>query len=57
VSLAFTATGKADLVATMSSFRTPFNLLVGSSLLVREGTPVPTGRLDAVIHVKAHAGI
>jgi hypothetical protein len=56
-SLAFTATGKADLVTTMSSFRTPFNILIGSALLVREGTPVPTGKLDAVIHVKAHAGI
>jgi hypothetical protein len=56
-SLAFTATGKADLVTTMSSFRTPFNILVGSELLVREGTPVPTGKLDAIIHVRAHAGI
>ncbi|MBX3161298.1 MAG: hypothetical protein KF773_35375 [Deltaproteobacteria bacterium] len=56
-SLAFTPTGKADLVATMSSFKVPFNLLIGASLLVREGTPVPSGRLDATIHVKAHAGI
>ncbi len=53
----FTATGKADLVATMSTYKTPFNVLVGATLFVRAGQPVPTGKLDAVVRIKAHAGL
>lgn len=56
-SLAFTATGKADLVATMSTFKTPFNVIVGSSITIGQGQSVPQGRLDAVVHIKAHAGL
>lgn len=55
--LAFTATGKADLVAMMSTFKTPFNVIVGSTLVVRQGQSVPQGRLVAVVHIKAHAGL
>ena len=51
------ATGKADLVNIMSTFKTPFNVLVGSTLVVTMGTPVPAGKLDAVVHIKAHAGL
>jgi hypothetical protein len=53
----FTPTGKADLVNIMSTFKTPFNVLVGSSLLVQAGQPVPAGKLDAVVHIKGHAGL
>jgi hypothetical protein len=53
----FTATGRADLVNLMSSFKTPFNVLIGSSLLMTVNDPVPTGKLDAVIHIKGHAGL
>jgi hypothetical protein len=53
----FTPTGKADLVNIMSTFKTPFNVLVGSSLLVHSGQPVPAGKLDAVVHIKGHAGL
>lgn len=53
----FTATGKADLINIMSSFKTPFNVLVGSSILLTSGEPVPMGKLDAVVHIKAHAGL
>ena len=53
----FTPTGKADLVATMNTFKTPFNVLVGSTLFVRAGQPVPMGKLDAVIRIKGHAGL
>jgi len=53
----FTPTGKADLVNIMSTFKTPFNVLVGSSLVVKSGQPVPTGKLDAVVHIKGHAGL
>jgi hypothetical protein len=53
----FTSTGRADLVMLMNAFKTPFNVLVGSSLLVTASDPVPTGKLDAVIHIKGHAGL
>ena len=53
----FTAAGKAKLVDIMASFKSPFNILVGSKLTVTSTTPVPTGRLDAVIKIKGHAGL
>jgi hypothetical protein len=56
-SFTFSATGRAELVNLMSAFKTPFNVLVGSSLLVTANQPVPTGKLDAVIHIKGHAGL
>jgi hypothetical protein len=55
--IAFTATGKADLIAAMSTFKTPFNVIVGSTITVSQGQSVPQGRLDAVVHIKAHAGL
>ena len=55
--LKFTATGKDELISTMSMYKTPFNIIVGSTLEVKSGDPVPTGMLTAVVHVKAHAGI
>jgi hypothetical protein len=55
--LVFSPTGKADLVATMSTFQTPFNVIVGSTLVVTQGQNVPSGKLDAVVHIKAHAGL
>jgi hypothetical protein len=53
----FTATGKADLIAAMATFKTPFNIIVGSTLVVMQGQPVPSGKLDAVVHIKGHAGL
>jgi hypothetical protein len=53
----FTATGNAELTNIMASFKTPFNVLVGSSLVVKAGQPVPMGKLEAVVHIKGHAGI
>ena len=55
--MTFTADGRANLTATMGNYKTPFNLIVGSTLSVSAGTPVPQGRLDATIKVRAHAGI
>jgi len=55
--IAFTANGKAELVGMMNNFKTPFNVIVGSTLLVQAGQPVPAGKLDAVVHIKAHAGL
>jgi len=53
----FTPAGRGELVNLMSSFKTPFNVLFGSSLLVTASDPVPMGKLDAVLHIKGHAGL
>lgn len=55
--LVFTANGKAKLDETMSSFKTPFHVIIGSRLAVRQGQPLPTGKLDAELRIRAHAGI
>lgn len=57
VAVQFTPTGKADLQDVMKTFKTPFNILVGTEILVDQNSPVPDGRLDAVVHVKGHAGL
>jgi hypothetical protein len=56
-SIAFTSDGKARLVAMMSAYKTPFNVIVGASLVAKDAQQVPSGKLDAVIHIRAHAGI
>lgn len=53
----FTDAGKAKLIAMMSTFKTPFNVIVGSTLTVTAGQMVPQGKLDAVIRIRAHAGL
>ncbi|HEX2690359.1 MAG TPA: hypothetical protein VHN14_27275 [Kofleriaceae bacterium] len=53
----FTATGKAELINVMSTFKTPFNVIVGSSIVVNSAQDVPMGKLDAVVHIKGHAGL
>lgn len=55
--LVFTGDGKQILVDTMSTYKNPFNVIVGSKLQMQSGDPVPTGRLDAVVTITAHAGI
>ncbi len=55
--LEFTPTGKAALINIMSTFKTPFNVLVASSLVVRAGQMLPTGKLDAVVRIRGHAGL
>jgi hypothetical protein len=55
--LMFTPTGKAQLVDIMSHFKTPFNVLVGSSLRITAGDSLPTGKLEAVVHITGHAGL
>ena len=39
------------------SFKTPFNVLLGASIVVRAGDPVPMGKLEAVMYIKGHAGL
>jgi hypothetical protein len=53
----FTPTGKAALANIMSTFKVPFNVVVGSSLLVTAGQALPTGKLEAAVHIRGHAGL
>jgi hypothetical protein len=55
--LTFTPTGKAALINIMSTFKTPFNVLVASSLVIRAGQMLPMGKLDAVVKIRGHAGL
>lgn len=55
--LEFTPTGKARLVDIMSMFKTPFNVLVASSLKITAGQMLPTGKLDALVRIRGHAGL
>lgn len=55
--LTFTPAGKKALADIMGTFKTPFNVLVGSQITVTAGQPLPTGKLDAVVHITGHAGI
>ncbi|MBK9029957.1 MAG: hypothetical protein IPL61_01235 [Myxococcales bacterium] len=50
-------TGKATLAEFMGDFKTPFNIVVGSNLLVQQGDMVPAGRMVVSVAVKAHAGV
>lgn len=56
-SLRFTTAGRAELINLMSSFKTPFNVIIGSALVVTASQPWPTGKLDAVVRIKGHAGL
>ena len=62
--MTFTPDGKQILVDTMSTYKNPFNVIVGTGtdkddpkLTIKAGDPVPMGKLDAVIQIKAHAGL
>lgn len=62
--MTYTPDGKQTLVDTMSTYKTPFNVIVGTGgqpddpkLVIKAGDMVPTGKLDAVIQIKAHAGL
>ena len=50
-------TGKATLAEFMGDFKTPFNIIVGSNLMVQQGDAVPMGKLVVNVGVKAHAGV
>jgi len=52
-----TAAGRDKLVNIMSTFKMPFNVIVGSSILLTSGQRVPSGQLDAVVHINGHAGL
>lgn len=55
--ITFDAMGRENLASFMSDFKTPFNIIVGSELLVEDGDPVPAGALTVRVVVEAHAGL
>lgn len=59
--MTYTADGKQALIDTMSTYKNPFNVIVGTSadnpIVIKAGDSVPMGKLDAVIQIKAHAGL
>jgi hypothetical protein len=50
-----TSAGRSSLISYMTSFSTPFNIIVGADLHITQGDTVPSGRLTAQIKVAAHA--
>ena len=54
-SIELTPRGQIVLANRMREYQTPFNLVVGSTVLLRAGDPVPSGRLVADLKVSAHA--
>lgn len=50
-------TGESELRAFMGDYRTPFNLIVGSSITVRAGDSMPRGRIETSVSVDGHAGL
>ena len=53
----YTATGKKALSDAIGNFKIPFNIIVGSALNVTAGQSVPTGKLDASVHIRAQASL
>lgn len=49
------AAGEANLEMFMSNFRTPFNVIVSSTVNISAGDPVPMGMLQGYVKVSAHA--
>jgi|HubBroStandDraft_6_1064221.scaffolds.fasta_scaffold38856_3 hypothetical protein len=53
--LSFLDGGQAALTAAMSDFKDPFNVIVGATITLAAGDPLPTGKLDATVQINAHA--
>lgn len=54
-SIVLTPAGRMVLAERMREYQTPFNLIVGSTVRLHAGDPVPSGRLIADLRVRAHA--
>jgi hypothetical protein len=52
-----TTQGRADMIRFMKDFRAPFNIVVGTDLVLGQGDMIPTGRMSASVKIEAHAGI
>jgi len=55
MNMMFTADGQANLATTMGNYMTPFNVIVGSTIVLKSGDAFPTGKLDAQVEITAHA--
>jgi hypothetical protein len=55
--MVFDPDGKANLAEFMGSYRTPFNIVVGSGITLRDGDPVPQGAMTVRVSISAHAGL
>jgi hypothetical protein len=49
------ADGQTALAKFMGDYMNPFNIIVGTSLQLKQGSTIPTGRLTATVKVTAHA--
>ena len=52
-----TATGHDTLARYMKQYSQPFNIIIGTDIVIHAGDEVPTGKLTAVVIVSAVAGI
>jgi hypothetical protein len=52
-----TPEGRDTLRQYMKDYKTPFNILVGTSVELSAGDPIPAGKLTVVVRVAASAGI
>lgn len=57
VEIELTGDGREILAGFMKAYSTPFNLIVGSTVTLEAGDPIPTGKLVAVVRVTATAGL
>ena len=57
MAIELTADGKTQLAKFMGDYATPFNIIVGAELDVKQGDTVPAGRLAAKVVVTAHASL
>lgn len=55
--LDFEEQGQEHLKQFMKDYTTPFNIIVGTSITVKAGDPIPQGLLRAEVNVRATAGI
>jgi len=53
----FTGDGRQALRDIMGTYKNPFNIIVGSQIIVQMGDMVPAGKLDASVTINAHAGL
>jgi len=55
--IVITGEGRAALADFMGDYMTPFNIIVGTDVIVGNGDEVPSGKVSAVVRVRAHAGL
>jgi len=53
--LMYTSGGQAALQDAMGNYKTPFNVIVGSTVIVKAGDPMPMGKLVASVEITATA--